>query len=340
LAGRPWQLQSALVGIAVSVLFLVLLFLNIDLGQMRQSLAAANYALTLSAMGLFALSVGFQALRWRLLLRRVANVSALSLYRIVFVGHMANGLLPLRSGELVRAFLLGRSAGVSGMATLGTVAVERVLDVLVLFLLLLVSLAMNEVRGGWLWGLALTSGPALAAILFLLITAVLWQSQTMRLFGLLSRLAPSPWRPVLLGWAEAFLAGIRATGSPLGLAGALLCSLAFWLAVAGIYQLVGLGFALEEGFGAYLLATAVSNLGLSLPASQGGLGPYEFLIRESLVAAGAPPATATAYAIGLRVVFFVPAVALGTLFLWWANVPLREVLAALRRRRETEAPVR
>ena len=49
---------------------------------------------------------------------------------------MANNLLPFRSGELVRAYILGEQRKISKISTLGTIAVERLLDVVVLMLFL------------------------------------------------------------------------------------------------------------------------------------------------------------------------------------------------------------
>ena len=65
---------------------------------------------------------------------------------------MANNLLPFRSGELVRAYILGEQRKISKVSTLGTIAVERLLDVVVLMLFLWRSLVILALitRLGWL----------------------------------------------------------------------------------------------------------------------------------------------------------------------------------------------
>ena len=44
------------------------------------------------------------------------------------IGYFANALLPARLGDLARAYLAGRSLGVSRLAVLGTIIVERLAD--------------------------------------------------------------------------------------------------------------------------------------------------------------------------------------------------------------------
>ncbi len=65
-----------------------------------------------------------------------------SLYPVLMIGLMANNLLPLRIGELVRARLLGREETTKQSLAFASVIAERVLDGLTLiFFLIMVSLA-------------------------------------------------------------------------------------------------------------------------------------------------------------------------------------------------------
>ena len=79
------------------------------------------------------------------------------LYPVVVVGYMANNLLPVRLGEVVRAYYLGERENVSKVSSLATIAVERVFDGLtLLFLAAVVSLFLPLV--GLLQGLADRAG--------------------------------------------------------------------------------------------------------------------------------------------------------------------------------------
>ena len=72
-----------------------------------------------------ALRCGFAPPRWTYLLRPLVRTRTHRMYPILTVGCMANNLLPLRAGELVRAHLVRERYGVRGMAVLGTIALER-----------------------------------------------------------------------------------------------------------------------------------------------------------------------------------------------------------------------
>src|SRR3990167_3573191 len=125
-------------GLGGTGLFLGLFFWRTDLGDLGDALAQANYWWVVPAVAIWFVSAAFRSLRWHYLLQRLAKLSTRTLYPIVIIGYMANNLLPLRSGELVRAYVLGERHNVSKMSTLGTIAVERVFDgiVLVSFLVL------------------------------------------------------------------------------------------------------------------------------------------------------------------------------------------------------------
>src|SRR3990172_3660263 len=134
-------------GLGGTSLFLGLFFWRTDLGELGAALAQANYWWVVPAVAIWFVSAAFRSLRWHYLLRRLANLSTRTLYPIVIIGYMANNLLPLRTGELVRAYVLGERHGVSKMSALGTIAVERVFDGVVLVGFLVVAgaiLGLNE----------------------------------------------------------------------------------------------------------------------------------------------------------------------------------------------------
>ena len=102
-----------ILGLVVAASLLALVLLRTDLDATVDSLGEANFAYLPLAMIVFAFAVWFQALRWRYLLRPLVDVPALRLYPVVFVGHFANSLVPLRAGEVLRALVVNRREGVS-----------------------------------------------------------------------------------------------------------------------------------------------------------------------------------------------------------------------------------
>jgi len=122
---NTWQFWLAL---AVSVLFLLFLVYQVDLGEIRSALGDANYLFVVPAVALYFVAVYFRAVRWRFLLSPLRLIPVRRLYPVIVIGYMANNVLPARLGELVRSYYLARREQFNTSSALATVAVERVYD--------------------------------------------------------------------------------------------------------------------------------------------------------------------------------------------------------------------
>lgn len=85
-------------------------------------------------------SSSLRTYRWVYLLRAIRPVGARRIVGLNLIGYGAIGLAPLRSGELVRPYLISRSDGISFVQATGTVAAERIVDGLIVTALLLFGL--------------------------------------------------------------------------------------------------------------------------------------------------------------------------------------------------------
>ena len=132
---------KAVAGIIISALAIIWTFWDFRFLEFANSIQQVNY-LYLLLVTLFLLSsVWLRALRWRWLFKIDALPTTTSLYRAEMIGYFGNNVLPLRLGELMRAYLIGREWHLSKNYVFGTVVLERLLDTLTLvffsFLLIL-----------------------------------------------------------------------------------------------------------------------------------------------------------------------------------------------------------
>ena len=81
-----------------------------------------------------------RAIRWRHLLRPIGHASARDIVAVSWVAFGAILLSPLRSGEIVRPYLISKRSTVTAWEAAGTVGAERVLDGLVLSVMLFAGL--------------------------------------------------------------------------------------------------------------------------------------------------------------------------------------------------------
>ncbi|MBI4217149.1 MAG: flippase-like domain-containing protein [Chloroflexi bacterium] len=313
-------------GLGLTSFFLFLLFYRTDFSEIGAALRQAQYWLLAPAVAVYFLTMVMRSWRWAWLLRPLGRFSFSELFAVLILGYTINNLLPLRLGELGRAYLVGRGHGTSKMAALGTIALERVWDGLTLLLFILVVSFILPLDG-WLQDSARLMG----LLLGLLFVAFLALASSPRLeeviLGLTRRLLPGSLGERVAGYARSFMVGLEDLRRPRDLAVVLFLSVLVWLGEALVFAVVAQAFSLQVSFSVLLLTMAVANLVTVLPSSQGGIGPFEWAGKTVLVLFGAAGPTAAAYVIVLHATFMVPLTLLGLLYLAWRHIDLGELTA-------------
>ena len=323
------------IGFAISLIFLGLFFYRTDFDEIWDSFRTANYAIAFASLPVYFAGIWVRTIRWQYLLRPVAKVSTARLYPVVIVGLMANNLIPARAGELVRAYLLGERERVSKAASLGTIAVDRLFDGITLVPMLLIVVAFTGSSEQFPlpavdWTINLVQLAAVMAVLFggaLAVMFLLAFSEAARTKAdeLITRLTPERFQSSIEGLAHSFFEGLQALRSPTDMSVAWVMSLVSWLLEATMYYIVGLAFDIDVGFQYYLLATAAANLAIAVLASQGGIGPFELVTKQTFIAAGVATGGAEAYAMGGNARGRRPVIILGFYFLGTMGMSLGEM---------------
>ncbi len=114
-------------GAIVSVLLIAAILYFVDLPKVVAAIRAANYRILAFAAVLSLSWMFVRAMVWRTLLQDRAS------YRDVLMslgeGYLLNSILPLRLGELGRAFMLSRKSKLAFAEILPTIIIERVVDI-------------------------------------------------------------------------------------------------------------------------------------------------------------------------------------------------------------------
>ena len=334
--GKLW------IGLGVSALLLTLFLLTIDVGRMLDSFADANYVWVVPAVALYLVSVVFRTVRWRVLLAHMRPIPVRRLFPVVVVGYMANDILPMRLGELVRSYYLGEREGVSKSAALATIFVERVLDALVL-LVFIVVIALFIPLGGMVEGFGERSGVAwpllvlgatvpFVAVFGAMVLVARNPEVTQRIVDAVAGRLPSRASRPASGLAATFIVGLVPLKSARAIALLFVLSVPIWLFEAGLFFLIAISFDLHEALGGYgnlavaaVLVTAVANIGSSVPAAPGGIGLFELVGRETLVLLPlglVDRSVAGAYVAVVHLALLLPMIVMGQAILWSDNVSL------------------
>lgn len=119
--------------------FLYLAFKNVDLGQAFHLIGEASISYLILFVIVFFISHILRAFRWKVMIGSVKkDASAFNLFGATMIGYGVNCVVP-RLGELYRALFLGKWEGLSRSSMLGTIIVERIIDLLALGASVLIS---------------------------------------------------------------------------------------------------------------------------------------------------------------------------------------------------------
>lgn len=164
---------SIIAGFVVSAVLLWLALRNIEFGKLAAIYSRVDAVYLAPAAFLIVLEVFFRGARWRLLLLPSnPSVRVMDTFKLEAAGLALNNILPMRLGELARATFAARLFNIPLITVLATIFVERLLDIVVLFLMFLAAARLGGITGGFLdyggvlWTLAGGVTAGIAALIF------------------------------------------------------------------------------------------------------------------------------------------------------------------------------
>jgi hypothetical protein len=118
----------------VLLVFLLSQQLNINFAETWAQITAANPLFLLLALLAYYATFPLRGLRWRFVLGRVGTrIGRRDATEMLFLSWFVNCLVPAKLGDLYRAFLLKGNYGGSISRTVGTIFIERISDIVVIF---------------------------------------------------------------------------------------------------------------------------------------------------------------------------------------------------------------
>ena len=126
---------NVLIGILISAIFVYFAIRRVDPGEVIHFIKNINYFWLIPIMFMVIVTMLIRAFRWKFLLLPIKEYKTATLFPSVMIGFMANNILPVRLGELIRAYSLGVKTGESKSSIFATVVIERIFDSLSLMLM-------------------------------------------------------------------------------------------------------------------------------------------------------------------------------------------------------------
>ena len=288
------------VGILSSCVAIALLVAAVDPSRTLAVVRQARLAPLALAVGLLAVQVGVRAARWRLLLGRGGDGAELPfglVLRALLIGYLGNAALPARLGEPARAGVVARASNRAFGMVLGTVLLERLIDLVALAVLALVASIFAPVPVVVVGVAAVTLAIGLAGGLVLGVAG-------QRLGGAAST-SPVGLRQRAATFGRHLLAGALYPGRGVIMAAGALSLLA-WMLDTGIYLAAAASLGISLPLGSAAIIAAAGALATALPAAPGYVGTYDLAAAAVGAGLGLDPATAVALAAVVHVVVVVP----------------------------------
>ncbi len=126
------------------VLFLYFALKGIDIKKSIKLIYNANIGYVLLFFTLFISSHFLRSLRWQVMTKSIKKDSkTINFFGATMIGYGVNCVIP-RLGEVYRGLFIGKWEGISRSSMLGTIIIERVIDVIMLVFTVIVSLFLYK----------------------------------------------------------------------------------------------------------------------------------------------------------------------------------------------------
>jgi hypothetical protein len=320
---RARRVGTGLVGLLVSAAAVAVLATVIDIGATAETLGRTNLALVALTLLLVPGQIVLRTLRWRLLLPLRADGQRPEIQRVLPVllaGYLGNLILPARLGEPARAYLMARREQLSFARVLGSVLLERVID---LASLAVVAVLAALVAGAPEW---IVRGMIIVAVVGAVLVALLVASGIARVIRLLAGIFGTRAGRMRAAFNHAINFGEGANGGGWGsLALAVVLSTATWGFVAATYWLSARSLGLEISMSGAMLIAAVATLGTAIPSAPANIGTFEVATVVVATALGVPAAAALALALLAHAIVTVPFAITGAAAVAHLSISLADV---------------
>jgi len=291
--------RKTVLSFLVSFVLLYFIFSQVDLGEVFAAAREMDPFFYLAAAVVSLATYPVRGFRWQKLLENI-NVRGrlVEVIEIFLVAWAANSLVPAKLGDVYRGYLIKRGYRVSISRVMGTIYVERLYDIVLLVLLLVVSSSLSFKMVPREIAISLEFGLGLVVLLFLVVVV---------LFKKREGFLPSRLQGIYWEFREGIIGSVALASVPF----LVFLSLLVWVfeSLRLLLVIVGLGLHLPVSMVVFVALGAA--LLTAIPFTPGGLGAVEGAMVVVLMLAGFSKGEALAVALLDRVLTYWLVICLG-----------------------------
>lgn len=268
-------MKKFIFGVLISSLFVYLTFRGVEFETICQGLKDVRYRFLIPGLG-FPLLISFlRSLRWGIILSPLEKIGQKKLIPLTCIGYMAVIVIPMRIGEFLRPYLLSTSSKISISSAVGTIIVERTLDILTILAILFIVVFISS-SPEWLLKTGYSLLPFFLLLIFFLCFFYFKKELSLKILKPVLDRLPTEVGKKVEGLLQNLTDGFSIISNPVRLVYALLLSIFIWISSAltaySIFYFLDLQLPLVSAF----MVLIITIVGISIPAAPGMVGNFQY----------------------------------------------------------------
>ncbi len=275
---KQWKLW---IGIIISVVAIYFALSSIEFDKVGDTFSRLNYWwLALSFVPYFC-TLFLKVTRWQLLFKPAPMIRLQRLWATLMMSYFFNTVLPARLGEVVRGYTLSRSEKIGPVRVFSTILLEKILDVMTMFIFLIGLLPFLNVPDSFRGPAFFTCGLVVVGFIVCILMA-LYRKQSEQLINWFLKPLPSALAIKIANLAREVL-DVLSVLLDLKLSLNLWAqSILMWTFAVVNYFVLSAAINFQLDWKLSMLLTISLNLGMVVPSAPGYVGVFEFITITAL----------------------------------------------------------
>ena len=306
----------------LSIAGIYLAFSGENFSSLFNEIYKVNYLGVIAGSIALVSSCYIRAYRWKLIIDPIEEIPLKEIFSSTMIGYFGNGILAFRLGELLKAYSVSKNHSIQVSEVFGTVIVERILDLMMVFLLFFLVIPWYPFQNGLL-RLAIITFIGLFFFISILCGLFIYFDLIKKIKKRFSRLS---FMKLLSRFVENAIEGIKTIFQNKNKNKIFFLSLFLWLIYVAITFLLLNSCGIKLTLSNSIIIFILGSLSLGIPALPGSAGTYDASVKYGLVALfSIDGSQALNYALISHAVSYFPMVLLGAFYFISSNLSLGDI---------------
>lgn len=203
------------------------------------------------------------------------NISYGTYFNILMIGMFSNNIFPAKMGEFIRTYLMKKKTGISQSYILGTIFIERIFDLMNLFILLLAGMYYFHISGIMV-KIALILSAVIAVAFIFIIVLLNKKRMNINRISVFKKISSTDRFVSLSRKVDLFAKSLHDLLKFKKVIIVFILSMTIWFLHICTLYILGLLLKIDLPFYSYFFIIAILNLSFLIPSAPGGIGIYQY----------------------------------------------------------------